>query len=114
ATQSIDRALASGGGDPATRVGRQAIPWPPAQRDGERFLDRIFGNVDVAESADQGGDRSARVLAKDVADGRLVNAHADQPLGSSAKSANGRTSIGEPIQRVTLDAQVRAASRSSA
>src|SRR5438874_3140746 len=111
--QTIDRTLAGGGRDPAAGIGRKAIPWPPAQRNCERFLDRVFGNVDVAENADQGGDRPARVLAKDVADSRLVNEHQNQAVGSSAKSANGRTSIGTPMQRVTFDAQVKAASRSS-
>src|SRR5207248_514712 len=72
--QTIDGPLAGGGRDPATGIGRQAIRRPPAQRDGERLLDRVFGNVDVAENADQGGDRPARVLAKDLADGRLVDA----------------------------------------
>ena len=37
-----------------------------------------------------------------------------QPLGSSAKSANGHTSIGAPMIRVTFEAQASAASRSSA
>ena len=45
---------------------------PPAQRDGERVLDRILGDVDVAEDADQGGHRSAGLLAKDLADLGLV------------------------------------------
>ena len=53
------------GGTPSAR--------PLAQGDGERLLDRILGDVDVAEGADQGGDRSAGLLAEDPADLGLVD-----------------------------------------
>ena len=45
---------------------------PPAQGDGERLLHRVLGDVDVAEDADQGGHRSAGLLAEDPADLGLV------------------------------------------
>jgi hypothetical protein len=35
-------------------------------------LDCVLGEVDVAEGADQGGDRSAGLLAEDPADRRVV------------------------------------------
>jgi hypothetical protein len=59
AAQAVDGSIAGGGGDPAAWVGRQAIACPRAQGDGERLLDCVLGEVDVAEGADQGGDRSA-------------------------------------------------------
>ena len=114
AAQPIERSVPRGRRDPGAGIGRHAIRRPPAQRNPERFLDRILGDIDVAEGTDQRGDRPARVLAKDLAEAASSTRTKAQPLGSSAKSTNGRTSIGEPMQRVTFEAQVRAASRSSA
>jgi hypothetical protein len=42
------------------------------QGDGERLLDCVFGEFDVAVGADQGGDRSAGLLAEDSVDRRFV------------------------------------------
>jgi len=72
AAEAVDRSIAGSGRDPAARVGRQAVARPCAQRDRKRLLDRILGEVDVAEGADQGGDRSAGLLAEDPADRRFV------------------------------------------
>ena len=55
ATQPIDRPIAGSRDDPPGRAGRQAGLRPPLDGDRERFLDRLFGNVDVAEDADQAG-----------------------------------------------------------
>jgi len=72
AAETVDRSIAGGGRDPAARVGRQAVACPCAQCDGERLLDCVLGEVDVGEGADQGGDRSAGLLAEDPADRRFV------------------------------------------
>jgi hypothetical protein len=72
AAEPVDRSIAGRGRDPAARVGRQAVARPSAQGDGERLLDYVLGKVDVAEGADQGGDRSAGLLAEDQADRRFV------------------------------------------
>jgi hypothetical protein len=72
AAEAVDRSIAGGGGDPAARVRRQAVARPCAQGDGERLLDCVLGEVDVAEGADQGGDRSAGLLAEDPANRGLV------------------------------------------
>jgi hypothetical protein len=72
AAEAVDRSIAGGGGDPAARVGRQAVARPRAQGDGERLLDCVLGEVDVPEGADQRGDRSAGLLAEDPADRRVV------------------------------------------
>ena len=72
AAEAVDRSVAGRGRDPAARVGRQAVARPRAQGDGERLLDCVLGEVDVAEGADQGGDRSAGLLAEDPADCRFV------------------------------------------
>ena len=76
--------------------------------------------VDVTKDSDQGGDGSAGLLAEDPADlgrvdpGCVIDVARRQAFGSSAKSANGRTSIGTLIVAVVFDAQASAASRSSA
>src|SRR5207249_6872741 len=72
AAQAVDGTIAGGGRDPATRVGWEAVACPRAQGDGERLLDCVLGEVDVAEGADQGGYRSAGLLAEDLADRGLV------------------------------------------
>jgi hypothetical protein len=71
--QPVDGAVAGGRGDPPARVGWQALARPPVKREGERLLDRIFGDIDVAEDADQGGHRPPGRLAEDPADLGLVH-----------------------------------------
>src|SRR5438552_934145 len=85
-----------------------------AQRHRERLLHSILGKIDVSEDANQGRRRSAGIVAKDPAERGCIKTRQRQPLGSSAKSENGRTSIGAPMTRVTLEANASAASRSSA
>ena len=72
AAQAVDGTVACGRRDPAAGVGRQPVGRPLAQGDGECFLHCIFGDVDVAEDADQGSHRSAGLLAEDLADLGLV------------------------------------------
>src|SRR5204862_4848041 len=72
AAQAVDGSIASSGRDPAAWVWWQAVACPCAQGDGERLLYCLLGEVDVAEGADQGGDRSAGLLAEDPADLGLV------------------------------------------
>ena len=61
--QPVDRLVPRGGGDPRTRIARDALDRPALERDEPRILDRLLGEVEVAEDADQGGDRSSRLLA---------------------------------------------------
>jgi hypothetical protein len=72
AAQAVEGAVVGGGGDPAARVGRHAVGWPFAQGESEGLLDRILGHVEVTKGADQGGHRSAGLLAEDPADLGLV------------------------------------------
>ena len=83
AAETVDRSMAGSGRDPAARVGRQTVARPCAQGDGERLLDRVLGEVDVAEGADQDGDRSAGLLAEDPADRRFVEPGVD--IGQSVR-----------------------------
>ena len=65
AAQAVDGAVAGGRGDPAARVRRQSGRRPPLARDDERLLDHLFGDVDVAEETDQGGDDPSGLLTED-------------------------------------------------
>jgi hypothetical protein len=52
ATQAVDRAVARGGDEPGGRVGRCPLTRPALRRDGERILDGLLGEVEIAEEAD--------------------------------------------------------------
>ena len=73
AAEVIDGSIAGGRRDPAARVRRQAVDGPLPQGEGEGLLDRVLGEVDVAEDADQGGHRPTGLLAEDPADQRVVD-----------------------------------------
>src|SRR5262249_11275780 len=76
-------------------------------------LDRLLGDVDAAEDADQDGHRAAVFLTEHLFDFSRRNAGhaADQcpPL-----CCIGRTSIGSVVARASLRPHARAASRSAA
>src|SRR5439155_13218023 len=57
--QAVDGSVAGGGGDPRPGVRWCAGDRPAFGGDGERLRDRILGNVDVAEDADQCGGAAA-------------------------------------------------------
>ena len=85
--------------------------------DDERLLDRLLGDVDVAEEADQGGHGPAGLLPEDPGDlavshelGRSVTA-AVSPRARPGRAAP-RPGRGRPS--VALAAHARAASRSAA
>ena len=45
-------------------LGGRPVSRPPAHRLGERVLDRVLGDVDVAEGADQDGHRAPVFVAE--------------------------------------------------
>jgi hypothetical protein len=68
--QAIDRLAPRRGGDPGARVGRLAVARPRGQRDGERVLERVLGQLEVAaQMADQRGEDAAGLLAEGALDG---------------------------------------------
>ena len=114
AAQPVDGPAAGGRGDPAARVGRQAALGPGSRRDRERLLDRLLGEVDVAEDADQGGD-DPPVLPPE--DRRAIGSSRIRP--SSARSARARPGTAGPRpapgrRSPPLAAHASAASRSGA
>jgi hypothetical protein len=68
AAEAVDRAAPRGEDDPALRTGREPGPRPALHGDGERVLDRLLGDVDVAEDADEDGHRAAVLGAEDTLD----------------------------------------------
>lgn len=53
APQPVKCAVAGSRRDPASRIERQSIRRPPLQCHSERFLNRVLGEVDIAEDPDQ-------------------------------------------------------------
>ena len=53
APEPVDRFVAGGGGDPGARVLRNATLRPDLHGDEEGLLNRVLGEVEVAEYADQ-------------------------------------------------------------
>jgi hypothetical protein len=79
ASEVIDRAISSRRRDPAPGIRRQTVGRPFPQSEGEGLLDRILSEVDVAEDADQGGDRPTGLLPEDPADQRVIDDWQRQP-----------------------------------
>ena len=53
AAQLVDGAVTRGRDQPAGGVGRFPVAWPAFGGDGERLGGRVFGQLDVAQDADQ-------------------------------------------------------------
>jgi hypothetical protein len=68
--QAVDRAVAGGAHDPGAGVVRQPVARPALERHHEGLLDRLLGEVEVGEDADQGRHRPSR-LAPEQAVGDL-------------------------------------------
>jgi hypothetical protein len=68
APEAVDRAISPDADDPGSRVGRHPVARPALQGDGERLLDRILGEVEVAKDADQGCDRAPGLAPEQRAD----------------------------------------------
>ena len=65
AAQPVDRPVAGGGGDPSARVGWHASDRPAFGGDRKCLGDRVLGEVDVAEDADQGGSATPDLAPED-------------------------------------------------
>ena len=65
----VDRLEAAGRDEPGARIGGHAVARPLLERGGEGVVQRLLGEVEVAEQADQGGEDAARVGAVDRVDG---------------------------------------------
>jgi hypothetical protein len=59
ATHAVDCAVAPGAHEPRARVGRNSVTQPLLERHPERILQRLLGDVEVSEEADQCGQDSS-------------------------------------------------------
>lgn len=90
-----------------------AVPWPRAQRDRERALHRILGDVDVPENTGQSGNRPAGPSRK-MRPTAASSSSSRTQSGAPGSVTNGLTSMGAPMSAVTFDAQDSAAFKSAA
>jgi hypothetical protein len=68
ATQAVDRAVPSRRRDPRPRCVWRPVNRPPLERDGERLLNRLLGQVDVADGAGDGRDRPTGLQPEQAVD----------------------------------------------
>jgi hypothetical protein len=90
--QAVDRPVPGGRRDPRAGIGGDAPVGPDLEGRDEGVLDRLLGEVEVAEDADQGRDRPSLLLAEqavdDVVGGGVARAQpAVAPARSTARSA---------------------------
>ena len=69
APQPVDRLAARGDRDPGTGVGRHAVAWPRRDRGRKGILDRVLGELEVADVADQCGEDRGAFLTERALDG---------------------------------------------
>jgi hypothetical protein len=62
-TQVVDGLEAPGGDQPGTRVVRHTALRPLLDRTAKRLVQRLLGQVEITQQADQGGEHAARLLA---------------------------------------------------
>ena len=70
AAEAVDRLAPSGRDQPGGGAARDAVPGPALEGDGQRLLERILGELEVAAAGpDQRGEDARRVVAEDPLDG---------------------------------------------
>ena len=104
APHAVDRLEAAGGHEPRARVARHAVARPLLDRRRKGIVHRLFGEIEIAEQADQGCEHTPRVGAVDgihhlprtLASNRPRRSRYQrtgcQPLCCWLKSSIGRTS----------------------
>ena len=115
APQPVDRLVAGDAGDPGARVVGDAVVGPALERDHERLLHRLLGEVEVAEDPDQARDRPSRLVPEQAVDDLIGGPLMASPVGGprirTRTSITGRTST-EPSRNGIFLAHSRASSRS--
>jgi hypothetical protein len=87
APQTIDRAVAGDPRDPGARVVGGAVGRPALECDDERLLNRLLGEIEVAEDADQRRDRPPRLAPEQaVDDSGLILGARDYEAASALRS----------------------------
>src|SRR5581483_7315108 len=86
AADAVDRAVSRSRHEPAGGVRRRPVPRPPLERDRDRVLEGVLGEVEVAEDADQGGEDASVLLAEELLERRYAPT-------SAVRMTTGRTSM---------------------
>ena len=61
---AVDRLVARHTDQPRPRIGRRFSRRPALQRSRKGFLERVFGEIEIADETDQRGERPPRLVAK--------------------------------------------------
>jgi hypothetical protein len=61
---AVDRLVASDIDEPGARIGRRIFAGPSFERHRESILQRILGKIEIADEADQRGQRTARLVTE--------------------------------------------------
>ena len=72
--QEIDAAAAGHREEPRRRVPRQSLDRPSGDRDRDRFLQRLLGEVEIPNRAHERAEQLARVLAVQLLDPAVAHA----------------------------------------
>ena len=115
ATDPVERLVAGHRGQPAARVGRQALDGPALGGDDQRLAGGVLGQVEVTETTGQAGHHTAVLGAEDGRElcSRVVS-RAARRRGVAHSDWNGRTSTAPMHAADPFLAISRAASRSGA
>lgn len=65
ASNSVDGLVTRTSEDPAEGVVRDSVARPPFERDEPGLLKRVLGEIEIADDANQGCGRPARLIAED-------------------------------------------------
>ena len=68
AAHPVDRLEAPGGDEPCPRISRHAVVRPALERGHERVVQRLLGEIEIAEETDERRQDLARVRAVDLVD----------------------------------------------
>jgi len=61
---AVDRLVARDIDQPGPRIGWRLGRWPAFQRNRKGLLQNVFGEIEIADEADQRGERPPRLVAK--------------------------------------------------
>ena len=104
--EPVDGSVPGGHREPGAGIGRQPVAGPALQRDDERLLDGLLGEVEVAGEPDERRDRPSAFFAEQAVDDTL------RRIDAYSNSMTGRTSMDPPFAAGILAAHSMASSRS--
>ena len=89
--------------DPGGRVVGRAVHRPVLERDHERVLERLLGEIEVAECSDEAREHEPRLLTEHLLDRRSRVAHTPSLAGAAATRVGRPAASAERPDRPDLD-----------